>query len=230
MLAAIVRPVLRLSRTKKGSWLRSSPIRTTSAVSMACAVPAPPMAMPTSARASAGASLTPSPTMATAPYCSARDSMAASLRSGSSPARTSSTPTCRPIAAATAGWSPVNITVCRRPPSRRACTTSRLPARATSATPKRVHTSPSWRTRTGVLPPVESALASSHTSAGCGIWSSKYAWLATVTCTPPTDPSMPRPPNSVTHSAAGTATCRLAASANSARPMGWLDCASSAEA
>ena len=57
----------RLSPTAKGSLPRSSAMRATSAVSRATAVPAPPMAMPTVAAARAGASFTPSPTMARAP-------------------------------------------------------------------------------------------------------------------------------------------------------------------
>src|SRR4051794_4027161 len=49
---------------------RSSVISATSAASMAACVPRAPMAMPTCTRASAGASLTPSPTMATeCPAC-----------------------------------------------------------------------------------------------------------------------------------------------------------------
>ncbi len=46
---------------------KSSFITTTSAASMAMSVPAPPMATPRSALASAGASLMPSPTMAVMP-------------------------------------------------------------------------------------------------------------------------------------------------------------------
>ena len=49
---------------KRQASIRSDFIRTMSALSMATSVPAP-MARPTSARARAGASLTPSPTMAT---------------------------------------------------------------------------------------------------------------------------------------------------------------------
>ena len=51
------------------------------------------MAIPTVAIASAGASLTPSPTMATLPCCWTRSRIASSFPSGSSPARTSSMPT-----------------------------------------------------------------------------------------------------------------------------------------
>ena len=60
-----------------------------SAVSRAVSLPAAPIAMPTSAAARAGASLTPSPTIATEPYADFNSRTAATLSSGSSPARTS---------------------------------------------------------------------------------------------------------------------------------------------
>ncbi len=58
------RMVARLSSTAAAASIRSLFISTMSALSMATSVPAP-MASPTSARARAGASLMPSPTMAT---------------------------------------------------------------------------------------------------------------------------------------------------------------------
>ena len=61
----MIRPARRAWVSVSGRWRRSSPISATSAVSMATSVPIAPMAMPTSAVASAGASLMPSPTMAT---------------------------------------------------------------------------------------------------------------------------------------------------------------------
>jgi len=72
-----------------GQRSRSSPTRVTPAASMAMSEPAP-MATPTSAQASAGASLTPSPTMATlTPLWAAwRARMAAALPSGRTSART----------------------------------------------------------------------------------------------------------------------------------------------
>ena len=56
--------VLSLKRTASGMWRKSSPMRVTWATSIATSVPLP-MAMLTSARASAWVSLMPSPTMAT---------------------------------------------------------------------------------------------------------------------------------------------------------------------
>ena len=69
------------------------------------------MATPTSAWASAGASLVPSPVMATMrpPSCSRR--MSAILSSGVASARKSSTPASAAMAAAVRGLSPVIITV-----------------------------------------------------------------------------------------------------------------------
>ena len=67
-LTRIVASVARPRRMANGTARRSSAISATSAVSMAASVPAAPIAMPTSAAASAGASLMPSPTIATAPY------------------------------------------------------------------------------------------------------------------------------------------------------------------
>ena len=81
---------------------------TMSAASIATSVPAP-MAMPVSARVSAGASLMPSPTIATLPN-SFRRRISLSLPSGRTPAITSSTPAMRPIARAVRSLSPVSIT------------------------------------------------------------------------------------------------------------------------
>src|SRR2546427_2951393 len=57
--------VCRLRPTAKGKCFRSSAINATSAVSRATSEPAAPIAIPTVEFAMAGASLTPSPTMAT---------------------------------------------------------------------------------------------------------------------------------------------------------------------
>ena len=75
---------------------RTRPVRSpvnsvTPALSIATSVP-PPMAMPTSAAASAGASLTPSPTMATRRPSPRSRCTTSLLRSGSTPASISSMP------------------------------------------------------------------------------------------------------------------------------------------
>ena len=81
---------------------RLSLISTMSAVSMATSVPAAPMAMPTVAVASAGASFTPSPTMATGPMAFS-SLITRTLSSGSRSAWNSSTPACFAMARGDAG-------------------------------------------------------------------------------------------------------------------------------
>jgi len=105
----------RLIPTANGRRIRSSDISATSAASSATSVPLLPMAMPTVAAASAGASFTPSPTMAMAPCLAWSSRTSSILRSGISDACTSSTPTSRPTALPTAGLSPVSITTGRTP-------------------------------------------------------------------------------------------------------------------
>ena len=89
------------------------------------------IATPTSAWASAGASLVPSPVIATSrpPSCSRR--IRASLSSGVASARKSSTPASSAIAFAVRGLSPVIITV-RMPIRRSSSNRSRIPALTTS--------------------------------------------------------------------------------------------------
>ena len=89
------------------------------------------MATPTSAWASAGASLVPSPHIATSlpPVCSSR--IRRSLASGVAWARKSSTPASAAMAAAVCGLSPVIITV-RMPMRRSSAKRSRMPPFTTS--------------------------------------------------------------------------------------------------
>ena len=75
----------RLMEIANGILRRLSLMSTTSAVSMATSVPAAPIAMPIVAVASAGASLTPSPTIATGPIV-LNDLITLTLSSGSSSA------------------------------------------------------------------------------------------------------------------------------------------------
>ncbi|MNN07313.1 hypothetical protein D3C81_1201370 [compost metagenome] len=124
------------------------------------------MAMPTSAWASAGASLAPSPHMATRrpSFCSWR--MRASFFSGVASASTSSTPASAAMAAAVSGLSPVTITV-RMPSLRSSAKRSRIPGLTTSLrwiTPSRRL---STQTSKGV-PPLWAILSTSRAS-GAGI-------------------------------------------------------------
>ena len=84
------------------------------------------MATPTSACASAGASLVPSPVMATSLPCCCSRLMSSILVSGVASARKSSTPASSAITAAVSGLSPVIITV-RMPMARIWSKRSRMP-------------------------------------------------------------------------------------------------------
>ena len=154
----------RLRRMAAGTSSRRLFMSTTSAASMATSVPAP-MAMPVSARVRAGASLMPSPTMATLP-CSFRRRITASLPSGRTPAMTSSTPACAPMAFAVRSLSPVSMTTRMPMPcsSRTACGLSGLMMSATAITPRSL---PLRQKNSGVLPCSASRAARSCVS--CGI-------------------------------------------------------------
>src|SRR6266542_2965830 len=105
----ILRSVPRPIASAVGMSSGSERISTTSAVSMATSVPAP-MAIPRSAAARAGASFTPSPTMATLVpgFCSPAILLAFSP--GSTSAITVRTPSCPAIRRAVASLSPVSMT------------------------------------------------------------------------------------------------------------------------
>src|SRR3990172_6779329 len=105
----------RPNMTASGIFLRSSAISATSAVSIAAGAPAAPIAMPTEARASAGASLIPSPTMATAPWEATSSSTFRSLSSGRRPESTSPIPTSFPLPPATSSPPPDPSPLPRRP-------------------------------------------------------------------------------------------------------------------
>lgn len=85
----------------------------------------------------AGASLTPSPTIATRPSCSRMVLMNSTLSSGMRPPRASVKPSCEAIASATPWLSPDNITSRFRPIPRSCAITSAAPSRGVS-----------WRART----------------------------------------------------------------------------------
>ena len=100
--------VARLNFIAAGTSLKLFFINTTSAESIAISVPAP-MAIPTFARVKAGASLIPSPTIATLP-CSCNFLISFSFPFGEIPAMTSLTPAIFPIAFAVLSLSPVIMT------------------------------------------------------------------------------------------------------------------------
>ena len=124
----------------------------TSAPSLAMSVPAP-MARPTSARASAGESLMPSPTMATLWPLSCSSRTWRSLSAGSTSAITASLerPTPRPMASAVVRLSPVSMTACT--PNRRSASMAALLVGFTSSATAMVPTSsPFLAKMSGVLP------------------------------------------------------------------------------
>ena len=95
-----------------------STVRTIPAASDDAVAPRPAIATPTSAAASAGASLMPSPTMITGP-CTRSSWTTLTLSAGVCSERTSSTPTNRPTDSAASARSPVTSTIRRRPADRR---------------------------------------------------------------------------------------------------------------
>ena len=119
------------------------------------------MATPTSAWASAGASLVPSPHIATSLPLACSSRISFSLSSGVAWARKSSTPASAAIAAAVIGLSPVIITV-RMPMRRSSAKRSRMPPLTISLSCTTPSRRPSLATASGVPP----ALAISSEIAG----------------------------------------------------------------
>ena len=109
------------------------------------------MAMPTVALAIAGASLTPSPTIAT--FVSSRSlRIASTLSSGIKSPQASSSPTSRATASATFLWSP-EIIIMRVMPSSRSCfSASRAPSRGVSRSPMAPRSRSPLRTTMDVRP------------------------------------------------------------------------------
>ena len=98
------RTVARLSRRARTTPRRSPETSVTPALCIATSVPVP-MAMPTSARASAGASFTPSPAIATTAPVFWSSATSAAFPCGSTPACTSEMPRLRATDCAVAAWS-----------------------------------------------------------------------------------------------------------------------------
>ena len=86
MFCRMMDKVRREWQMSQGSFAKSSDIRAMSAVSIAASLPAAPIAIPSDARPKAGASFTPSPTIATRPYLPTRASTTLTLSSGRSSA------------------------------------------------------------------------------------------------------------------------------------------------
>ena len=144
----MMRRARRATRTVSTRSAGAEPTSTTSPASRATSVPVP-MAMPTSAAPRAGASLTPSPTMATCLPARRSESMTSSLSVGSRSARTCSS--VRPSRPATwraeAAESPVSMRT-SRPMSPRSRTAVAAPWRSRSARAMVPRSCPSARTST----------------------------------------------------------------------------------
>ena len=207
--------------------LRSS---VTLAVSSATSVP-PPMAMPRSAWASAGASLSPSPTMATRWPCSWYFRTTSSLRSGETCASTTSIPTWRATASAVSRRSPVSRTVCS-PRSRRARMASALVARTGSVIASMPASAPSSATNTGVAASAACSDATASSSVVATPFACMKAALPMAMRRPATVPPMPRPttmsrpdtwgrvlPTGTAESTASARGCSLACSTAAVRTM-----------
>src|SRR6266487_3250773 len=129
---------------------RSPPSRVRSLASMATSVPLP-MAIPRSAWTSAGASLTPSPTIATVLPWACRRAISPTLSAGMTSASARSMPTLAAIAAAVVWLSPVSMATSRPMACSRA-TCSAAPGLSVSATASTPRTSPCQPAHTTVLP------------------------------------------------------------------------------
>ena len=122
------------------------------------------MAMATSACASAGASLVPSPVMATSLPLACSSRMSCIFASGVACARKSSTPLSRAMAAAVRGLSPVIITV-RMPMARKRANRSAMPPLTTSFKWMMPSTRAPSQTASGVPPesPIRQAVFTTST-------------------------------------------------------------------
>ena len=157
--------------------------------------------MPTSARARAGASLMPSPIMATRCPCFLSSSIAVTLSSGIRSARTSSTPNSAATARAVASLSPVSITIRLTPVCFNFKRASRAPGRNVSAIKMTPANCPSTATCTGVCPLSSIAVASVTP------FSRSNAALPTSTARPETVAITPRPCTCSYWSGSGTVIC-----------------------
>ena len=170
---------------------RSPDINVTPADSIATSVPVP-IAIPTSADARAGASLIPSPTMATLVRLAWSALTAAALPSGRTSARTRSMPSVRAIASAVRRLSPVSITTCN-PRRWSSATAAAEPTFGVSATAMTAAARPSSATKTGVLPSAARASAVAVSEDRPIPASSRKPGRPTSTARPPTTAAIPPP-------------------------------------
>ena len=148
----IMASVLREIPTRSGKIASGLPIKTMSPASAARSEPGPAIAIPTSACARAGASLMPSPTMATFCPCACRASIQAALSAGLSSDSTNFRWTDFATRAAVAARSPVSRAISVIPRCLSSCTTSWASGRVRSRTPISPTTCSATITKIGVSP------------------------------------------------------------------------------
>ncbi len=201
--------------------MRSERISTMSPVSIATSVPLP-MAMPTSAWASAGASFTPSPTMATMRPSPCSLATSCALFSGSTSAIYFSIPAWDAMTAAVRRLSPVNIMMSMPIPrsSLIACTDVSL---RTSATPTIPATRPSTEMIMAVLPSPSSLLSPSSMPSTSTPLASISARLPINSSFPRTEARTPLPVMDSNLSAFGMVTPGPDARRTMASPRGCSD-------
>ena len=158
---------------------------------MAMSVP-PPMAMPTSAAASAGASLMPSPAMATIWPARRNASTTALFPSGKTSASTSAMPSFLAIASAVPRLSPVSMTMAM-PCAFSASSAARVVGFSGSATAMRPASTPSMATKITVPPSPRSRSASPCKAAVAMPSSAKNLALPSATRRRSTMPVTPLP-------------------------------------
>src|SRR5256885_763818 len=180
--------VARESRSARDTPRGSLPTRTTPAEAIAPPVPLP-MAIPRSAWASAGASFTPSPTIATRRPARCSSAVASAFCPGFTPPRASSIPSSRAIAVAVRWVSPDRSSV-RSPRARRVAMARRADAFGVSATAKIAPGLPSTVMTSAVrlASACRASVASGTSAKPCARASSalpiQTSWPSTVACTP----------------------------------------------
>ena len=235
MFWRMIRTVARASSTRPGRFRSGSPRMIRSPASAARSEPMPPRAIPASAWASAGASLMPSPTMATFRPASCCSLIHAALSMGESSACTVLTWTFFATRRAAGSRSPVSTATWPILRCFRSWITSWASGRTVSRSPITPMIDPSTATRRGVSP--WSSIDASQGSAVSSIetpCSASSLRLPTRTCLgPPSGASTrawtPEPGSAVASETFAGSIPRLAASVATATASGWrLACSAAA--
>ena len=228
MACSAMRRARRAMAIASGARSSRSASSTTSPASAAAAVPCAPMAMPTSAAASTGASFTPSPTMATGPLAASALS-AISFPSGSRSASIASRRKAAAMGVAAAARSPVTIKMRRMPSWRSARTARGASSRSPSAMMKAAAARPSTANQPTEPAALTKAAAKSPFSGPMPRPIRKPS-LPSVSILPSTRPESPPPGVSSTLSGTGSSKPRARAAATRATETGWVEACAKAAA